>query len=601
MLYALFLVIAVLYNWRKFGRERSSFLLSLKDAKNISHREMILSHHFYVFIFECFLAFIVAHFITERAFAIGLIGLGFVYLGLLFVGYFLFQYFIRHLEKETSLTLVDSFRKHIVQELRVSFALILLPIFMYSVINWAFQGSVQEEWGSLWFIGLVFNIMFVSVLTIAITVIIMLKLIPNREITESEYQEIISLRLKQIGMPNLRVRWIETDVKNAFVVGLKLFRFSNQTMFLGRSLREVLTLEEFDAVVAHELSHVANRHIHKRVIDLIKNLLSVLLGVGFIMFMSIGLTFLVWGEDASLHTGSTTIFTVLACLSWMIFNYALLFDTIRSHEYEADAFAVINLGASFEAMKTALVKLSTPEEMPDYLKAKKGQNKNQGMVAKFFKKTFSTHPSLEERMGSLEHKILYQLPYSHYVSTAKRIRGHLSLMLNWRVLTPATAVFVLFLSYGVMNYRQGQREIRFITEASTSEIMKRSDLALKINQRPSIIGPSLMYYIVKKKDKSLIDHFVNLGANKGRTLVYVSGLKEIDLLTHYFEAFKKDLSQSEYFLVLRKTAQVDFIEGYRLMVNAEQFENLEGTYKDDIAKLHSKDGSNRRPASIKSK
>src|SRR5690606_15081662 len=114
------------------------------------------------------------------------------------------------------------------------------------------------------------------------SVILMLRLIPNREITEPEYLAIIDKRLQQIQMENMRVRWIETDIKNAFVVGLKLLRFSNQTMFIGRSLRKTLTIEEFDAVIAHEVAHIANRHIHKRVIELMKNFIVVFFGIMFL-------------------------------------------------------------------------------------------------------------------------------------------------------------------------------------------------------------------------------------------------------------------------------------------------------------------------------
>lgn len=66
MLYALFLLLAIVYNIRKFRKEREVFLSSLIEANNFSHREMILSHHFYVFIFEGFLSIIVAHLISEK-------------------------------------------------------------------------------------------------------------------------------------------------------------------------------------------------------------------------------------------------------------------------------------------------------------------------------------------------------------------------------------------------------------------------------------------------------------------------------------------------------------------------------------------------------
>lgn len=596
MLYAFFLVIAIIFNWRKFRRERVSFLSSLVDAKDASHREMILSHHFYIFVFEAFLAFVVAHFISERAFAIGMIELGAVYLALLFSGFCLYQIFVRYVEKQTNLSLLGSFRRHLIQEVRVNFAMILLPIFIYSIINVTFQDGVYEEWGSLWFIGLVFNIIFVSVLTIACSVIIMLRLIPNREISEPEYLDIINKRLHDIEMPGMRVRWIETDIKNAFVVGMKLFRFSNQTMFIGRKLRTTLTLSEFDAVIAHELAHVANRHIHKRVIDLIKNLLSVLMGVGLIMVLLITFSLLYWGEDASYHAGMTAALVFLSCFAWVIFNYALLFDTIRSHEYEADAFAVMKLGADLESMKSALRKLAAPEEMPEYLKGKikSSQKKN------FFQRHFSTHPDLESRIDSLEKKISFNLAFNHYVSPMMKFRGTIGSFMTWKVLVPGFTVFTIITGYYVNGYRESKRTLSFIQRASGEEIMKR-DIASVINSRPTPLSPSLMYYIVKKEDETLIDHFLGKGADKGKTLIYVSQTRNMELLRKYFSLLKDKISDEEYFKVLKKTAEMNHTEAYRYLVNADKFESLDSVSKQSIVRIHSKAKHHRAPASVKEK
>jgi Zn-dependent protease with chaperone function len=593
MLYAFFLVIAVIYNWRKFRRERVSFIASLIDAKDSSHREMILSHHFYIFVFEAFLSLVVAHFISERAFAIGMIELGAVYLILLFAGFCLYQLFVRYVEKQTKLELLDSFRRHLIQEVRVNFAIVLLPIFIYSVINMTFQDGVYEEWGSLWFIGLVFNIIFVSVLTIACSVIIMLRLIPNREITEPEYLEIINKRLHDIEMPGMRVRWIETDIKNAFVVGMKLFRFSNQTMFIGRKLRMTLTLTEFDAVIAHELAHVANRHIHKRVIDLIKNLLSVLTGVGSIMVLLITFSLLYWGEDASFHAGMTAAMVFISCFAWGIFNYALLFDTIRSHEYEADAFAVMKLGAELESMKSALRKLAAPEEIPDYLKGKikSSQKKN------FFQRHFSTHPDLESRIESLERKVAFNLPFNHYVSPMKRLRGTVASFMTWKVLVPGFTVFLVMTGYYVNGYVEVKKTLTFIQKASREDILRR-DIASVINERPTPLSPSLMYYIVKKEDEALIDHFLKHGADKGKTLIYVSQTRNLNLLQKYYTRLKDEISPEEYFKILKKTAEMNHTEAYRYLVNADKFVGLDSESKQSIVRIHSKAIRSRTPASF---
>jgi Zn-dependent protease with chaperone function len=598
MLYFLFLVLAIVYNLKKFARERGAILSSLVEAKNTSHRQMILAHHYYILVFESFIAVITAHFITEKAMAIGMLGLGSIYVSLLVFSFFVYRIFIKHLEKRTELQLWDSFKSHIIQEVRVNFALIMLPILIYAIINMTFQDGIYEEWGSLWLVGLLFNIIFVSVLTIVCSVIIMLKLIPNREITEPEYLEIIKHRLNQTGVPNLRVRWIETEVKNAFVAGLKLFRFSNQTLFVGKSLRTMLTLEEFDAVICHELSHVANRHIQKRVLDLLKNFLSILIGTGFILLAVIGLSFLYWGEDAIVHTEGTVIVAVGFVLVWFVMNFAMLFDVIRSHEFEADAYAVLKLGVDYHVMKSTLQKLSIPDELPEYLKQRAPRQKK-GWLKTHMGRVFSTHPDLESRLNSLEIKMTFELPFNHYLSWAQRMRTRLSGILNWKALVPATASFVVLVLWTGLQYQQGLKTISYINRAPTLKIMARKDIASGINSRPKLLGHTLMYYIVKKGDPRLIEHYLSLGAEKGRTLNYLAQEKNYKLFEKYYSRFQQELSDEEYFLVLRKTAQVHFTEGYRLLVNAKRFETLHPEYKQDIASLHTEKSQTRGPASVK--
>ncbi len=596
MLYILFMVLAIAYNWRKFSKERDTFLSSLIEASNPGHREMILSHHFYIFIFEGFLALIVAHLITEKAMEIGILGLGMVYLGLIFLGFYFYQFFIRYVEKHTTLDLYDAFKVHLIRDLRVNFAIIMLPILVYSLINYAFQDSVYEEWGSLWFIGLLFNIIFVSVLTIACSVIIMLRLIPNREITEPEYLDLINKRTSQIQMPNMRIRWIETDIKNAFVVGLKLLSFSNQTMFIGRSLRTALTMEEFDAVIAHELAHIANRHVHKRVIELMKNFISVFIGCIVLMLIIFGGTLLYWGEDISVHSTAITAWLAFATIGWIFFNYSLLFDTIRSHEFEADAYAVMELGASFEALNSALEKLSQAEELPEYLKKRTKKKSQRNWFVSWLTKNFSTHPDLETRIRFLDYKIAAGLPFNHYVSTPKKIRMWLSDHFTWKISVPMATAFVICMVWITWHVKTGQEDIAFIYHSKAEDIIHNEKLIERINSKPQLIGQSLMYFIVRRKEPELIDHFINHGADKGKTLLYISQLKDFKLFDQYYGKYQSYISEDDYFLILRKTAQMNFTEGYRLLVNGKRFEDLNPVYKEDVSRLHD---TNRAPASVK--
>lgn len=595
MLYTLFLVIAILYNIRKFSKEKEVFINSLINASTQQHREMILGHHFHIFIFEAFLGFIVSHLISEGAFAIGVLGFGGIYVLLLGAGLYFYQYFLKFIERSTGLTLRASFNQHVIKEFRVSFGVIMLPILVYSTLNWTFQEEQSSDSSSWWLVEFLINIIFVSVLTISCTVIIMLRLLPNREITEPEYLEIINRRLAQIGMPNMRVKWIETDIKNAFVVGLKLLRFSNQTMFIGRQLRTMLTAEEFDAVIAHELAHVANRHIHKRVIELLKNFISAFLGFGILMLLTFTFCHLYFGEDILLYQKHVAAVCGLTCIGWLFFNYSLFFDTIRSHEYEADAYAVLRMGASFPALRSALEKLSKPEEMPEYLKFKQRPRENRNPYFRWVGQLFSTHPELRERIHSLEHKIETGLPFNHYVSRLQKMKGSLSIFLNWKVSAPLAAIVACLMTWTTLKVRDGAAMVAYVREQSPERIMSSRKLSKAINSKPFLVGHSLMYYVVQRQNPILIDHFLKKGAEPGRTLIYLSETKNFDLFRTYYLSMSKTVSEDQYYLMLLRSADVNFTEGYRLLVNSSKFDSLPNGYKRDIARHHkSKD---RRPAS----
>ena len=593
MLYALFLVIAILYNVRKFSKERAVFLNSLISATTQQHREMILSHHFHIFIFEAFLGFIVSHLISQGAFVIGILGFGGIYLLLIAFGLLLYQYFLKFVERTTGLVLRKSFNQHVIKEFRVSFALIMLPILLYSVLNWTFQDEDASQKGSLWLLEFLTNIIFVSVLTISCTVIIMLRLLPNREITEPEYLEVINKRLAQIGMPKMRIKWIETDIKNAFVVGLKLLRFSNQTMFIGKSLRTMLTIEEFDAVIAHELAHVANRHIHKRVIELLKNFISALMGFGVIMLITLTFFHLYFGEDIGLYQKPVTVVSVLTCMSWLFFNYSFFFDIIRSHEYEADAYAVMKLGADFNAFKSALEKLSQTDEMPEYLKSRTKQPKPKT----WFSRLFTTHPELSERIHSLETKMANGLPFNYYVSTPQKIRKSFGLVLQWKVSLPLASFLAFFGVWATFQVKEGSRLVTFVREQNPQAIINNELLSQQINSKPYLFGKSLMYYVVQKQNPELIDHFLNKGADPGRTLIYLSETRNFDLFRVYYGGLASNISEDEYYLILLRSADVNFTDGYRYLVNSSRFDTLKSDYKTDLARNHRPKSGDRQPAS----
>lgn len=412
----------------------------------------------------------------------------------------------------------------------------------------------------------------------------MLKLIPNREITEEFYLDLINKRLNQIGKPNIRLRWIEADVKNAFVVGLKLLNFTNQTMFIGRSLRTTLTQEEFDAVVCHELSHVANGHTSKRLINFLKNFVSIIMGSIFFVLLIFLLSFLIWGEESVFHSRTMAVLSVLSVFIWFIFNYALLFDAIRAHEYEADGFAVLKLGVKFEHWKSALLKLSNNEDVPDYLRLK-NTSKDKQSIPKKIGSYFSTHPKIDERISFLEKKLDQNLAFNFYVSSAQKLSQLFGRIFNFKRVLAFSLGLILILGWVTLTVKNGLELINRVSNLTSDQILKSSEIKDSLLESPTLFGPKLSYYIVKKNDPALIEYLINNSVRPGKILFYLSEFKNDELFAMYFNKYSNQLNEEEYFLILRKSAQMNFVSGYRLLVNSHQFDKLDKDYKSNVSRI----------------
>ena len=154
------------------------------------------------------------------------------------------------------------------------------------------------------------------------------------------------------------------------------------------------------------------------------------------------------------------------------------------------------------------------------------------------------------------------------------------------------------LGVGLFNIKKGNELVVFIEKSESNQIIKNKEIVSKINSRPHLVGHTLMFFVVQKRDPVLIDYFISQGADKSKTLLYLSQIKDYELFKKYFGQWNLELSQDDFFLILRKTAQNNFLEGYRLLVNAKQFEKMSKDYKEDVSRVYQKNLT-RSPASEK--
>ncbi len=593
MIYVFFLLLTIFYRFTKYRFERKNFLRSLTEAHTRNHHELILGHYFYVITFEVFLSFIIAHLLTPKSSAIGMIGLGFIYIGLIFICFVFFKFFIGHLEKQIKLELYQSFKTHIISDLRLNLSLFLLPVLIFSLINFSITEDVVRDIDGFLFVDFLLSTVFVSVLTILCTAIVMLRLIPNREVTETDYLQIIQKRLLQINKPQMRVRWIESDVKNAFVVGLDLLFFRNHTLYIGRTLRDLLSFEEFDAVIAHELSHVVLRHVQRRLIGLMKNFIFIILGLLFIFLIFFVFTLFLQEGISSCLTNGMIFLCVVVSLFWFIFNHYLLFQSYQFQEYEADGFAVLELGADADAFKSAIRKLSQKEQTSEYLK--KMDQLKENSFTRWLSTHFTTHPPLEKRISLIEKKIIYGQSFDDHSFETSKIKWSFQKYQDGKMIKVGLAFFCIFFISVFIYVKSGSEKVAFISTGNKADVLKRSDLVKAINSKPFLVGNTLMYYVVIRKEKNLINHFLNNGANKKRTLLYLSQLKDFHLFHFYYLQLEKSLSLEDYEAVCRKSAKINFTEGYELLIKSPKFYQLRSSDRLEVIGL--RENVSRAPAS----
>jgi heat shock protein HtpX len=190
-----------------------------------------------------------------------------------------------------------------------------------------------------------------------------------------------------IGMPEVAV--FAADEPNAFATGA---RRNNALVAVSTGLLERMKPEEVEAVLGHEVSHVANG-------DMVT--LALVQGVvnTFVIFLSRVIGFVVDRVVFKTERGHGPAFWVTAIIAELVIGILaslIVFWFSRRREYRADAGGARLAGR--EKMIGALQRLkadTTP--LPDQLAAFGISGKTRGGLLRLF----TTHPSIDERIARL--------------------------------------------------------------------------------------------------------------------------------------------------------------------------------------------------------
>jgi len=218
----------------------------------------------------------------------------------------------------------------------------------------------------------------------------------SRLVTEQELPQVhrIVRELTQAeGMPMPDIYLSDMQQPNAFATGRNP---SNAKVAVTQGILQILDERELRGVLAHELSHVANRDI------LIG---SIAAGIGTsISFIAQFALFFGGGDDE----GGNPIFLLLAWIVAPIAAAIIQMAVSRSREYQADESGAF-LSKDPRALASALAKLEQTAKQvlpPRSVSPAEAHlfivNPLAGLRGRGFASLFSTHPPTEERISRLQ-------------------------------------------------------------------------------------------------------------------------------------------------------------------------------------------------------
>ncbi|HSL63457.1 MAG TPA: zinc metalloprotease HtpX [Gaiellaceae bacterium] len=192
-------------------------------------------------------------------------------------------------------------------------------------------------------------------------------------------------------LPKPRVAVIPTDMPNAFATGRSP---KHSAVAVTEGLWRRLEPREVEGVLAHELSHIANRDV---LVMTLASFFAMLAG----MLTRMGM----WGGmmgGGRNRDGGAPVWLIVVAVS--ILTYVLSFILIRTisryREYSADRGAALITGAP-ENLMSALQKISSGIAQIPQRDLRQVEAMNAFFIVPGLKELFSTHPPMEKRLARL--------------------------------------------------------------------------------------------------------------------------------------------------------------------------------------------------------
>ncbi len=209
-----------------------------------------------------------------------------------------------------------------------------------------------------------------------------------------ELHDMVERLCAMADLPKPKIAVIDTDVPNAFATGRNP---KHSAVAVTRGLWERLEPREVEGVLAHELSHIANRDV---LVMTLASFFAMLAG----LLTRWGLFFGGGGRDRG---GGAPVWLIIFLVS--LLTYVLSFILIRTisryREYSADRGAALITGAP-EYLMSALQRIASGISQIPQRDLRQVESMNAFFIIPTNVKSslgelFATHPPLEKRLAAL--------------------------------------------------------------------------------------------------------------------------------------------------------------------------------------------------------
>lgn len=217
--------------------------------------------------------------------------------------------------------------------------------------------------------------------------------IPINKESAPEYYELVTRLSAKANIPFPKLYILDDNAMNAFATGRD---YDHSAVAVTKGLLQKMTLDEVEAVIAHELSHVKNYDMRTMAV------VSILVGIISIvadLYWSSNIVNKAQEKDTS---GAIAIIGAILSVFAPLTAFFIQMAISRKREYVADAGSV-ELTKNPKALASALRKISMDIRLPKHFSISTAHLFFSTPSAdSLIDKLFSSHPPIDDRIKLLE-------------------------------------------------------------------------------------------------------------------------------------------------------------------------------------------------------